>query len=260
MNRSITHFSTAVFFALVFTVLTSVCAAAEPVVLFDQGHGQRFLVEQDRPLDLSGLASVFRQEGAQVRTGDAPLTSALLSGVDILIISGPFKPISEAETDAVLQFVREGGQLAVMVHISQPFLSLFKKLGIVISSLSVNEQENTLGSPKEFLITKTKDHPLTRNLDAFAVYGGWALKALKPEVTEIAFTSPKAWVDLNQNGELNERDAQQSFAMVASGRLDRGSFVVFGDDAIFQNQFLKGGNLLLAENLVRWFCTRKTSI
>ena len=44
----------------------------------------------------------------------------------------------------------------------------------------------------------------------------------------------------------------QSFAVVLAGHRGRGWFAVFGDDAIFQNQFLVGGNLALATNLVTW--------
>lgn len=38
-----------------------------PVALFDQGHGQRFLVEGKGQLDLTGLADVFREAGYEVR-------------------------------------------------------------------------------------------------------------------------------------------------------------------------------------------------
>ena len=34
--------------------------------------------------------------------------------------------------------------------------------------------------------------------------------------------------------------------------------MVFGDDAMFQNQFLTGGNLTLARNLVAWLGTDAT--
>jgi hypothetical protein len=33
--------------------------------------------------------------------------------------------------------------------------------------------------------------------------------------------------------------------------------VVFGDDALFQNRYLAGGNLPLADNLARWMLPAK---
>jgi hypothetical protein len=84
--------------------------------------------------------------------------------------------------------------------------------------------------------------------------------AEKENVKEIAHTSPESWVDLNQNGELNDRDAKQAFAIILAGSFGEGKFVIFGDDAIFQNRFLQGGNKILGQNLAHWFCAMLTSI
>jgi hypothetical protein len=35
----------------------------KPVVLFDQGHGQKFLIEDAGQLQLVGLAGIFRSQG-----------------------------------------------------------------------------------------------------------------------------------------------------------------------------------------------------
>ncbi|MFH1216073.1 MAG: DUF4350 domain-containing protein [Pseudomonadota bacterium] len=236
-------------------------ALAGPVVLFDQAHAQQFLVEKDRPLDLSGLADVFIDQGAEIRTSDKPLSDQTLGDVDVLIISGPFAPISTAEVVAIMKFVYRGGKLAVMAHISQPLMNLMPQLGIAVSSAAVSEQENVIGAnPRDFQIKDLSPHPLTRDLESFNVYGGWALLHKKKEITIVGRTSPRAWVDLNQNGELNEKDAVQSFSMALAGEAGKGSFVVFGDDAIFQNQFLKDGNLKLARNMAIWFCGSGRSI
>ena len=77
----------------------------------------------------------------------------------------------------------------------------------------------------------------------------------KEHVETVARNSKDSWVDLNRNKILNEKDAKQSFSLVVAGGLGHGQFAVFGDDAIFQNRFLKGGNLLLGRNLARWFCS-----
>ena len=69
----------------------------------------------------------------------------------------------------------------------------------------------------------------------------------------IASSSASAWVDLNGNKQFDPQDAQQAFAVAVAGKYGKGEFVVFGDDAVFQNQFLQGGNLLLATNLAEWF-------
>ncbi|HXQ23784.1 MAG TPA: hypothetical protein VN812_19045, partial [Candidatus Acidoferrales bacterium] len=51
---------------------------------------------------------------------------------------------------------------------------------------------------------------------------------------------------------LDPGDAVQSFGVLVAGQLGLGRFAIFGDDALFQNQFLMGGNVVLARNLVAW--------
>ena len=80
---------------------------AGPVVLFDQGHGQRFLIGGKGPLDLSGFASVIRARGGQPRAGKA-LTPAALDGVQALVVSGPFDKVRPDEVEAIAAFVERG--------------------------------------------------------------------------------------------------------------------------------------------------------
>ncbi|MBU4262791.1 MAG: DUF4350 domain-containing protein [Proteobacteria bacterium] len=259
MNLFISRLSVLV--AIVSFFLAPHMAQAGEVVLFDQSHGQQFLVEANRPLDLSGLAGVFAEQGAEIRTSIFPISDTVLQGVNVLIISGPFAPITPPEVLSIMKFVYHGGKLAVMAHISQPLLGLLPQLGIAMSSLAVSEQENILGTnTKEFMVKDLTPHPLTVGLESFNIYGGWALLEKKKDITVIARTTHKAWVDLDQNGQLGDKDAVQAFAMVLAGKNGSGSFAVFGDDAIFQNQFLKDGNLILARNLAKWFCVKEKSI
>ena len=244
------------FFCCLLILFGCSTASAEPVALFDQGHGQAFLVEKNRPLDLSELAGVFSEQGALVRTSSEKISATSLANVDILVISGPFAPIEDEEIESIIKFVEQGGRLAVMVHIGPPVIKLLLRLGVSISSAAVYEQNYIISeNPLDFMVPDLSSYPLTSGLDAFNVFGSWALLGTKDHVKTVARTSRDAWVDLNGNKILNEKDAKQSFALVVAGGIGQGQFAVFGDDAIFQNRFLKGGNLLLGHNLARWFCS-----
>lgn len=246
-------------FLLLFFFLP-VSAIAGPTVLFDQSHGQHFLIANNGPLDLSQFASLFTNESATLTASDKQLTTDSLSDVDILIISGPFLPITEPEINAIIQFVDQGGRLAIMAHIASPLLPLLNRLEISISPAPIHEQQNILNNDGlYFMVSRLEDHPLSQDLDAFMVYGGWALIGQGKSMQGIANTSQEAWVDLNNNNILDEKDAKQVFSVIVVGKLGQGSFAVFGDDAIFQNQFLTGGNLFLGRNLARWFCSPSPS-
>ncbi len=258
MTRSLAGLTTILLWLLLLLVPAGHAAAEGPVVLFDQAHGQRFLVERDQPLDLSGLARLFVEQGARVRTSRSAITDRLLHDVDVLIISGPFATISRQETAAIIRFLSRGGKLAAMVHVTPPFDFLFPRLGTAVSRAVVVEQENIInGNPLDFAVKDLPPSPLTWGVTSFAVHGGWALLNTKKDGAAIARTSPRAWLDLNGNHAFDGQDVRQAFAVILTGKVGAGRFVVCGDDAIFQNRFLDGGNRTLARNLARWLCPER---
>lgn len=242
--------------AVFFVPLLTYSEAPKPVVLFDEGHGQMFLIDGIGLLHLSSLASVMKDQGIEVRSTKTALTTELLGGVDALVISGAFKPLAPEEIAAVRTFLQTGGKLAVMLHIGPPVAEVLHQLGVAISNGVMQERENVLDQPINFRVTHLEQHPLTANLEGFAVYGGWALLPMTEPARSLAETSASAWVDLNGDRELNEGDAVQGFSVMVTGEHGEGEFVVFADDAMFQNQFLKGENRALAGNLARWFTTK----
>ena len=125
--------------------------------------------------------------------------------------------------------------------------------GPMISNGVICESENIIENTcANFRVTRLKPHGLTKGVKEFSIFGGWALLSTGENASVIAETSPRAWIDLNGDGKLGPGDAVQSFGVLVTGQLGRGRFVVSGDDAVFQNQFLKEGNLRLATNLAAW--------
>jgi hypothetical protein len=228
-------------------------AASPPVILVDEVHGEKFRIEARGQLDLSKLAAAFRNAGATVEVGKQPLTDDSLAHVDALVVSGAFAPFTAVEIDAVMHFLDRGGRLAVMLHLPFPLTPLLRRLHVDFANGVVREREHVIGdNPMNFQVTAFSVHALTRNVDSIAVFGAWALVNEDGSAAIIARTSPSAWVDLNGNGSLDPGDAVQSFGVAVAGQLGRGQFVVFGDDAIFQNEFLTKGNAVLARNLACW--------
>ncbi|WP_298036705.1 DUF4350 domain-containing protein [uncultured Desulfuromonas sp.] len=222
-------------------------------VLFDQGHGQPFRVEQSGPLQLSNLADLFREEGVRVATTSESLSGPFLSKADALVISGSFVPLSPPEVEAVAAFVERGGRLCVMLHIGPPLNTLLDRLGVAASNGVIRERENLIGGEAlNFRVTRLESHGLSAGLEEFHLYGAWALTNLGDNASVLARTGPEAWVDLNRDEQFGGRDAVQSFGVAVAGELGKGAFVVFGDDALFQNRFLGKENRALGRNLARW--------
>lgn len=243
------------FLLLILIVSACPAGAAEkrPVVLFDEGHGEQFLAGQEAPLALTQLAGLFARQGFQVRSAREPLTPALLAEVDAVVISGPFSPFLAGEIEALYDFVDKGGRLAIMLHVAPVTSTLLARFDVIHSNGVVRESAPAQieGDALNFHVTDLGSEPLFSGIDQFAVYGCWAL-ASEGELSRIAATSSEnSWIDLNKDRNYSGEDARQAFGIVALGNVGKGNFVIFGDDAIFQNRFLTATNRLLAENLVQ---------
>lgn len=250
MNRRSRLSVLAFYFALFLMSTSPVCAAT---VLFDQGHGQMFTIDAEGPLQLSQLASLFQKTGSKVRASDTPLTPDQLSGVDVLVCSGPFRPFTQEEIETVLSFVERGGRLLLMLHIAPPAGDLLHALGLDFANGVVREQDQIIdNNPLDFYVSDLTGHPVTEGLERFAIYGSWVLRVDTATAEVLAYTGPRAWVDLNRDEKLGVEDAVQPFAVAVVGTRGKGSFLVFGDDAVFQNRFLVKENLTLAKKMVDW--------
>jgi hypothetical protein len=239
-------------------MLVLVCAAlaaqdaAAQTVLFDTGHGERFLVGENGPLQLSGLAAIIEAKGAKVATLQQPISDASLTGADGLVISGAFAPLKPEEVEAVIRFMQRGGKLAVMLHIAPPLGSLLDRLQIVYSNGVILEHENIIeGDAQKFRVTRLRPHPVLQGLHEFSMYGVWGLINLNDSVSIVAATGPNAWIDLKRD-KVQTKEETASFGVVLAGDIGKGGFLVFGDDAVFQNKFLDKNNQALAANLAAW--------
>lgn len=221
-------------------------------VLFDAGHGEPFLIGQQGPLQLSGLAETLQEAGAQVASLKEPISDASLAGADALVISGAFAALQPQEIEAVLRFLQRGGKLAVMLHIAPPMATLLERLGISYSNGVIREQENILaGEPQNFKVSRLEQHPVLQGISEFSLHGAWGLINKDDRARIVASTSPQAWIDLDRD-KIQKKEGTASFGVLGAGELGNGAFLVFGDDAIFQNKFLNGNNKALAVNLAAW--------
>ena len=239
---------------VVVLVISSACwAAAAPVVLFDQGHGQQFLIGETGPLHLSDLAEQFRRAGFAVKSHGGELTDAALGEANALVLSGPFISYTPAEVAAITRFLERGGRVAAMLHVGPPLAGLLHGIGVDFSNGVIRERENVIGDdPLNFRVTRLEGHPLLTGLDGFSVYGCWALTTTASPAAIIASTGATSYIDLGRGGEGQPLRAVQAFGVVVAGTWGKGRFAVFGDDAIFQNRFLDVDNRRLADNLVEW--------
>lgn len=240
--------------ALATLLLGTAAFAAQPVALFDQGHGQRFLIEKTGELNLGGLAATFRSAGYEVRSIASPITAEALSGVSVVVSSGCLVPYKPEEVDALRKFVNAGGGLSVMMHIAPTYEGLLSAFGIVGSSGVVHETENVEAiNSLDFTVKNFTSHPLFAGVSGVKFYGSWAVAGVKGGAEVIAKTSKGGWIDLNRNKLRDDKvEPLGELGLIAVANPGSGRVAAFGDDAIFQDRFLSGDNQKLAANLASW--------
>jgi hypothetical protein len=239
--------------ALVAVCCLAAHSVAAPVVLFDESHSQQFVVGKSGPLDLSELAALYQANGFTVSSHSDGLSKETLAAVDVLVLSGPFRSLSNSELEAVIGFIDAGGGLAIMLHIAPPVRNLLHLLDVDFTNGILREATQTIdGNPLNFKVSVMADHPVTAGLKSFSAYGAWALRGTAPHTMVLAETSQKSWVDLDHDNQLAAGDAVQAFGVMVAGERGKGRYVVLGDDAIFQNRFLDEDNRKLALRLVNW--------
>lgn len=226
-----------------------------PRILFDQGHDQRFVIEDNGELQLSKLADIMRGQGAQVASTKKPLNDDDLKEMSALVISGPFESLRPEEVEAVVRFIERGGRLAAMLHIGAPLAGLLTRLDMDHSNAVLHERSNVIDADSNFRVTALTASPFFAGLTQFSVYGCWALDPGKTGLP-LAQTSADAWVDLDGDKVISKGDVIGAFTVAVSGKFGAGAFVVFGDDAIFQNRYLDENNSRLAANLAGWLAGR----
>ncbi len=226
----------------------------KPVVLVDESHGQRFSFVKEGDLHLSGLGRIFTEAGFDLKILEGKVTPEKLSGAASFVSSGLFVTYDENERKALDEFMQNGGGVAFMSHVAPLFGPILKDMGLAAFVAPIIETKNVVGGQgTDFTVTDLADHPLNVGLKGFNVYGGWALFAAKESaLVPVARTSGGAWLDLNKDGYYQEVEQMRVFNMVVAGTMGRGRYVVFGDDALFQNKFLIGDNQKLARNLALW--------
>lgn len=244
------------FLSLVAVCCLSAYSVAAPIVLFDESHGQQFLIGKNGPLDLSELAAFYQTNDISVISRSDTLTKELLASIDVLVLSGPFLSLTDSEVADVIDFIDAGGGLAIMLHIASPVRDLLHRLEVDFTNGTLRETSQLIGgNPINFKVSVLADHPVTTGLESFSVYGVWALRGTSPHAGILAETSQHGWVDLNHDNQLSSGDAIQRFGVMVAGKIGQGRYVVLGDDALFQNRFLDEANRQLALQLVSWLAS-----
>ncbi len=223
-------------------------------VAFDAGHGEIFSPANTGTLHYSDFNKEFEAAGANTYISKAPITATSLSSFNTYVIAGPTQEFTDAEIGAFHEYVANGGNLLVLLHISSPVARLTESFNILVSNAVISEGVDTIKEEsQDFYVTRLKKHPVTKGIKRIAVYGTWGLLA-EADATSIASTSKEAWADSNRNRVYDENEEKGQYTLIASNKKGHGNVLVVADDAPFANLFYNTAeNRTLGKNIVKWF-------
>lgn len=232
--------------------------AVKPVLLFDLSHQEVFSPDDGGARGLLQARQVFEKAGYEVLKNEAPFTPETLKDANTVFIAGPMRELSSEEIDALKDFVNNGGNLLITVHVNFFVQELLDSFGFLITQGPVSEGENTFHeNDKDFIAKDLRKHPISEGIDSVAFMGAYGVKGKDRNVDEIIFTSKNAWVDLNENGTRDKGDYSGKLCLLAAREFGKGKVVVVGDDAVFSNMLINSsGNKQLLQNIAEWFIGR----
>lgn len=242
-------------------------------VLFDEAHhnvhtaGGRY-----KP-----FVDLIDPEGYVVTPNTAPFTTESLQGYDLLVIAsarsgGAEVPLEErgrpaftdAEADAVREWVRGGGALLLITDhypIGGGAQTLADRFGITMSNAFTEDSEHQRLSPVEIVFTRKEEmiaeHPTTRGVKKIVTFGGQSLHGPMESVSLLRL-SPTAMDRLPDGRRIPAEGRSQALALP----FGNGRVVVLAEAAMLTTQEDQAGtigftvsgydNRQFALNVVRW--------
>lgn len=267
------------------SAIQSILEETPPNVYFLTGHGERDPEQIDERQGYSTLASYIKRDNIEVRKWNFLERGALPTDAGVIVIAGPRTPFTDAELNALDQYLKNNGRLLVMLDPQQQtgMETFLKKWGVqvdddlVVSPILGMVNVTALG-------TDYAPHPITAKLEGVNTSFPYARSvrrvapaqgadADQPRVIELVKTPAKAgfWGETDPAAQRLEFDPLRDLPgplslAVAVERGRTGSVgvelgvmraVVAGSSSFVDNSTLSGGNLDFFMNSLNWLLQRE---
>jgi ABC-type uncharacterized transport system involved in gliding motility auxiliary subunit len=253
--------------------LQSLARATQRWVVYLKGHGERDLLGQANR-DLGTFGDQLRKRGFKVQPLELARTGAIPDNTSVLVVAGPQVDLLPAEVNAVIDYVKRGGNLLLMldpgeIHGLQPLL---QQLGVSFEPGTIVDpttQRLGIQEPTMALVLHYPDFPATAHFDyvtLFPLAAGLKVEAPKGyKAAKILNTSDSAWSETGALEGSVSFDAGKDIkgpltigvALTHAGPKGKAAhqqrIIVTGDGDFLANNYLgNSGNLDLGLRLMTW--------
>lgn len=244
--------------------ILAITRSQKPKIYFVSGHNELDPDNFDPRLGLSNLKTALEQENYQVAKLSLPTTAKIPADAAALVIAGPDKPFSQAERQALKEYLdqRQGKLLLMLPPRNHSGLeAMLQTYGVVVGSdIVVDPGRNIQNDMTVPAFDEFASHAVTKGLENTAVLLPLArsvsLQAPPSQVQgiELMKTTPASWAETNlkENSLIQKDSADPAGPISMAVALNIGELSAEGAEAkpLKQARMLVVGNAMFAAN---WF-------
>ena len=252
---------------------------AEKRILIDSSHSVLSPTAK-----LSTLITELEDLGYSVHYLNSEISISKLENYSVLVVCVPYN-YTEAEKNAIYEFVREGGGLLIIGEVGSyckkagpypegilPYINdLSKEFGIQFNADCVNDPSNNMpvrgcSHSKYPVITNIKDHSVTEGVDEFFLGWGCSLNCEYPSFV-LARGDYDTFADENDNDYYDTDEKKgESIIVLAGCEYGKGRVIAIGDTSLWSGKYEERldeelisylDNKRLALNVFDWICQKE---
>lgn len=195
--------------------IAQVTGNQQATIYFIQGHGERPIEESQAAI--SQAAKGLQDRGYVVKPLNLAETSTFPKDASVVVLAGPQKALLKPEVDALNNYVKQGGNLLVMVDptVDPGLEGLLAPWGVTLDPRVVIDNSGRVVNlgPADVTVTQYGDHPITKDFaNSLSFFSAARPVDVKQTpgitATPLFFTSDRVWAESDLKKQPVQFDAQ----------------------------------------------------
>lgn len=247
------------------SALLRLARSKEQLLMYVSGHGERKL-DGVANHDLGQFGNRLTQNGYRIAPLNLTIAQDVPSNVSTLIITQPQLDLFPGETDKLLRFVEQGGNVLWLLD-AEPLHgleALAEQLGVTLTpGIVIDPAAHDVNAPTDWTLgTGYAPHAITQNFDLITVFPYARSLGLEDETTwtrhVLVEGAANGWVSTSRAPRFNKQHdtpgpVNLAIALEREVAEHEQRIVVVGSGAFLSNAYSgNGGNLDLGMNIINW--------
>jgi len=252
--------------------LTKIVKGQKKIIYFTEGHGEKKIDDNERT-GYSQARADLEKENYTVKGVNLVTENKVPDDASVLVVDGPTAEFFPNEIDSIDTYLKNGGNVLVMVDPQQPYLKdLMSRWSVDVGNnivVDATGMGRLLGmGPAAPLVTNYGNHPITEHMRVMTFFP--LVRSVSPAekpaegltVDKLLQTNERSWGETDMKGGEAKYDEGKDLKGPVSigvavtkdvGQNKKARLVVYGDSDFASNQYYaQAGNGNLFTNTLNW--------